>query len=367
MNNYKYILDLIRKIMKINKKINFVFMFSILVGILVPFILLGNISLLYKNYKNLEYNNRSYNYCVDIMNNKMIDEMTYNKISRDFEFNDIKLKIYDRIYINGNEEKPFILNTVDTKSKLKYKIDLVSGSSLVDSSNQCLINYKVSKHLKINTGDFISIGQQKYIVRGIFRGEMTDIYLDSNNYAKYLISKGKKLQQWIYINSDTDKSSIENMLSNIGIHDHYEISENGEMVKIQMKEYKHNIRNEVIMSLMCTIYLLINLFIVIKIKTSKNKKLIYILLALGMNRRKIYSIIFIELLLLTLVPAILILSAVLYISDIGALINYVHISSTYMTGVLFLTILLVFVVTWLSLREYFSKTVIDLISDGDYV
>ncbi|MDD7182117.1 FtsX-like permease family protein [Peptostreptococcus porci] len=171
----------------------------------------------------------------------------------------------------------------------------------------------------------------------------------------------------IYINSDTDKSSIENMLSNIGIYDHYEISENGEMVKIQMREYKNNIRNEVIMSLMCTIYLLINLFIVIKIKTSKNKKLIYILLALGMNRRKIYSIIFIELLLLTLVPAILILSAVLYISDMGALINYVHISSTYMTGVLFLTILLVFVVTWLSLREYFSKTVIDLISDGDYV
>lgn len=361
----KYVLYLLGKLLKNNKNINLVLIVSILVGILVPFILMGNISLLYRNYKNLEFNNDSYNYCIDIMDNRMIDNNTYNRIMKDLRPEDMKISIYDRVYVDGREDRSLVLKTIDTRSKSKYRMELMEGDSISKASKECLINYKLSRYINKGIGDEISIGMRKYVVKGIFKGEMTDIYVSSSDYADYLNSINSKHQQWLYLKSSSSRGEIEGVLSSIGIHDNYDITEDGDDLKHQLSEYRINIRNEIIMSLMCFIYLVVNLFIIIRIKTAKNKKLIYMLSALGMGKKKIYSLVFSEIALLSLIPVSIVLLSVILNLGKDLLINYVNINAIYLAGVVALTFLLIGAVSLLSLREYFSKTVIGLISDGD--
>lgn len=277
---------------RIHKKINAMLILSIFFGMIVPIFIIGNVNKLKEQVDDYFFSN---------VETTQILETNSNEVLGNSFFSDLIKPNFQYTYeIINFEDIPQIKKTstvkgIDNKFKKFFSIDTVEGRMINLERMECLVDSRLMKEEHLKIGDRITISGENFSIVGKTDSSNYQICVPATIYGDLLKKKNFPSQQIVYVRCSEKKAKIYlNEISKKIDTNTFFIRNPVKIAKENKKVLSKYIHIEMVIAIVTTLFVLLNLFIVLQEKLGFQLRFYAISQALGLSLTDIALMIFFE-------------------------------------------------------------------------
>lgn len=312
LQKLSYLVHVIFLQMKTHIRLNILLVFSLVLGMMIPIFILGNMAMLKQSSLPKEIKRPEKIIVLDTGTGGMLNETEIEKLMGNTQISHYTFSLMAFLTIPEIKEEN-IQVSANSENEGNGEIN----------SQECVISKNVSKDNSLKIGDTLTILGDTYKIIAVTENRASQVTVSASSLIKTLESHHSQAQQWLYFESPSfDKSKFEQEIQKIKPQLSYSLNSMSELEAITDKSIQPYLKIEKIILIICLIFIVINMFSIMSEKAILEAKFMGISRAMGLDLKGMSFIIFGELFLIMLVAYILLVSCYLIITKINFFSNY---------------------------------------------
>ena len=298
-----YLFHIILLQLKAHKRLNLLLVFSLVLGMIIPIFIFGNMNQLKNSIEPIDIKNPEITYVLDTQTSGILKKSDIEKIMRKSQIDSYTYSLMGVFNIAEIQQESLMVSGKAKNSNQFFKPVKTNeniGSNL--GRNECFIDQKLASKNQLEVGDTISILGDKYQIKELTKMKYNQVLLPADSFFETLENHHAQAQLFLYFEAPNfNQEEFEQQIKKVNPRLTYSLQRISDSTKKAKASLEPILKAEELIIVVCFIFIIINLLSIMSEKAMLQAKFLSISRALGLSKWGFNFIIFGELLLIMLV------------------------------------------------------------------
>lgn len=312
LQKLSYLVHVIFLQMKRHTRLNALLVFSLVLGMIIPIFILGNMAMLKQSVLPKEIKKTEEIMILDTGTGGMLNETEIKKLMRNTLISRYTFSLTAFLTVPEIKEEN-IQVSADSENRGTGEI----------KANECVISRDLSKDNFLKIGDTLTILGDFYKIIAVTENRLSQVTTSVESLIRTLESHHTQAQQWVYFEAPSfDRPKFEQEIKKIKPELSYSLKSMSEVEAVAAKSVQPYLKIEKIILIVCLLFIVINIVSIMSEKAILEANFIGISRAMGLDAKGMSFIIFGELILVVLVAVLLLMACYVGIIKFNLFSNY---------------------------------------------